>query len=73
MSTRLCSKKKNVSLYPKVKQPGREANKSDIMKVQCYPFGLTLFFIAWFIIKNREEKLRFAVNRDELAGVPCTG
>ena len=35
--------------------------------------GLTLFFIAWFLIKHREEKIRFAVNRKEFASVRCAG
>jgi hypothetical protein len=66
MSTLLSS-----SLYPKVKRSGREANKADIMKVLSYPLGLTLFFIAWFLIKHVEEKLRFAVNCEQFASVPC--
>ena len=62
-----------VSLYPKVKQSGREANKADIMKVLSYPLGRTLFFVAWFLIKHMEEKLRFAVNCERFANVPCAG
>jgi hypothetical protein len=60
-----------VSLYPKVKRSGREANKADIMKMLGYPHVLTLFFIALFLIKHTDDKLRLAVNSAQFASVPC--